>query len=91
MLVPSACNEANKGDIAKAVLMPGDPLRAKYVAENYFENPVCFNGVRNMGGFFHIVSSSFSRCFKKPSFVSQVRTAENIRTKPITSFKLMPE
>jgi len=51
MLVPSACNEANKGDIAKAVLMPGDPLRAKYVAENYFENPVCFNGVRNMFGY----------------------------------------
>ena len=51
MIVPSACNEANKGDIAKVVLMPGDPLRAKYVAENYLENPVCFNNVRNMYGF----------------------------------------
>lgn len=51
MIVPSACNEANKGDIAKVVLMPGDPLRAQYVAEHYLENPVRFNTVRNMFGF----------------------------------------
>ena len=51
MIVPSACNEAAKGDIAKVVLMPGDPLRAKYVAEHYLENPVCFNAVRNMFGY----------------------------------------
>ncbi|MEA4893837.1 MAG: purine-nucleoside phosphorylase [Oscillospiraceae bacterium] len=51
MIVPSACNEASKGDIAKAVLMPGDPLRAKYVAEHYLENAVCFNTVRNMFGY----------------------------------------
>ena len=51
MIVPSACNAANKGDIAKVVLMPGDPLRAKYVAEHYLENPVCFNTVRNMFGY----------------------------------------
>jgi len=51
MIVPSACNEAKKGDIAKVVLMPGDPLRAKYVAEHYLENPVCFNTVRNMFGY----------------------------------------
>lgn len=51
MIVPSACNEAARGDIAKAVLMPGDPLRAKFVAETYLENPVCFNTVRNMFGY----------------------------------------
>lgn len=51
MIVPSECNAANPGDIAKAVLMPGDPLRAKYVAETYLENPVCFNAVRNMLGY----------------------------------------
>jgi len=51
MIVPSACNEAQAGDIAKVVLMPGDPLRAKFVAENYLENPVCFNTVRNMLGY----------------------------------------
>lgn len=51
MVVPSACNAAQVGDIAKAVLMPGDPLRAKYVAETYLEDPVCFNTVRNMLGF----------------------------------------
>ena len=38
-------------EIAKVVLMPGDPLRAKHVAEHYLENPVCFNTVRNMLGF----------------------------------------
>ena len=51
MLVPSECNAAAKGDIAKAVLMPGDPLRAKYVAETYLENPACFNTIRNMLGY----------------------------------------
>jgi len=51
MIVPSACNAAAVGDIAKTVLMPGDPLRAKFVAETYLENPVCFNTVRNMFGF----------------------------------------
>ncbi len=44
-------NNANKGDIAKTVLMPGDPLRAKFIAENYLENPICYNNVRNMLGF----------------------------------------
>ncbi|MCR4782078.1 MAG: purine-nucleoside phosphorylase [Lachnospiraceae bacterium] len=44
-------NEAEKGMIAKTVLMPGDPLRAKFIAETYLENPVCFNTVRNMLGY----------------------------------------
>ena len=44
-------NKAEKGDIAKTVLMPGDPLRAKYIAETYLEDPVCFNTVRNMFGY----------------------------------------
>ena len=48
---PSASIAAEEGLIAKAVLMPGDPLRAKYVAEHYLENPVCFNTVRNMLGY----------------------------------------
>ncbi len=42
---------SKKGDIAKKVLMPGDPLRAKYIAETYLENPVCFNTVRNVLGY----------------------------------------
>ena len=37
--------------IAKTVLMPGDPLRAKFIAETYLENVVCFNNVRGMLGF----------------------------------------
>lgn len=44
-------NSANPGDIAKTVLLPGDPLRAKYIAETYMEDVVCFNSVRNMLGF----------------------------------------
>lgn len=44
-------NTAKKGDIAKTVLMPGDPLRAKFIAETYLENPKCFNTVRNMLGY----------------------------------------
>lgn len=48
---PSACIEAEQDAVAKVVLMPGDPLRAKYIAETYLENPVCFNTVRNMLGY----------------------------------------
>lgn len=49
--MPTPHNNANKGDIAKTVLMPGDPLRAKFIAENYLENAVCYNNVRGMLGF----------------------------------------
>ena len=42
---------AEPGDYAEAVLLPGDPLRAKYIAETYFDDPVQFNAVRNMLGF----------------------------------------
>lgn len=49
---PSACIELKEGThVAKVVLMPGDPLRAKFVAEHYLENPVLFNDVRNMLGY----------------------------------------
>lgn len=49
--IPTPHNGAKKGEIAKTVLMPGDPLRAKFIAETYLENPVCFNTVRNMFGY----------------------------------------
>ena len=48
---PTPHNEAKNGDIAQTVLMPGDPLRAKFVAENYLQDVTCFNTVRNMLGF----------------------------------------
>lgn len=41
-------NEAQKGDIAKTVIMPGDPLRAKYISENFLENFRLVNSVRGM-------------------------------------------
>ncbi|WP_439152360.1 purine-nucleoside phosphorylase [Winogradskyella sp.] len=42
---------AKKGDIAETILLPGDPLRAKWIAETFFDNPVCFNEVRGMYGY----------------------------------------
>ncbi|MEH7226020.1 purine-nucleoside phosphorylase [Bacillus sp. JJ1566] len=42
---------AKQGDIAETILLPGDPLRAKYIAENFFENVTCYNEVRGMLGF----------------------------------------
>ena len=44
-------NQAEKGQIAKTVLMPGDPLRAKFIADHFLDNPVQFNSVRNILGF----------------------------------------
>jgi len=43
--------EATKGEIAETVLLPGDPMRAKWIAENFLENPKCYNDVRGMLGF----------------------------------------
>ncbi len=48
---PTPHNGAKVGDIAKTVLMPGDPLRAKFIAETYLEDVTCFNTVRNMFGY----------------------------------------
>lgn len=42
---------AKKGEIAETVLLPGDPMRAKWIAETFLENPVCYNEVRGMLGY----------------------------------------
>lgn len=49
--VPTAHNSAKLGDIAQTVIMSGDPLRAKYIADNYLKNVVCYNQVRAMYGY----------------------------------------
>ena len=49
--IPTPHIEAKAGDFAKTVLMPGDPLRAKYIAESYLEQPRCVNQVRGMLGY----------------------------------------
>ena len=49
--VPTPHIGAAKEDIAKTVLMPGDPLRAQFIAETFLENAVCVNKVRNMLAF----------------------------------------
>ena len=47
----TAHNSANIEDVAKVVLMPGDPLRAKLIAENFLKDAVLFNDVRGMLGY----------------------------------------
>ena len=42
---------AKEGDVASTVLLPGDPLRAKYIAENFLTNTTCYNEVRGMYGY----------------------------------------
>ncbi|NIK12161.1 purine-nucleoside phosphorylase [Alkalibacillus almallahensis] len=49
--MPTTHIGANKGDIADKILLPGDPLRAKYIAENFLEDVVCYNEVRGMYGY----------------------------------------
>jgi len=43
--------EAKKGEISETILLPGDPLRAKWIAETFLKNPVCFNKIRGMLGY----------------------------------------
>ncbi|MCR5708987.1 MAG: purine-nucleoside phosphorylase [Bacteroidales bacterium] len=49
--MPTPHIEAQYGEIAETVLMSGDPLRAKFIADTFFENPVLFNDVRGMLGY----------------------------------------
>lgn len=49
--IPTAHIESELTQIAKNVIMPGDPLRAKYIAENFLENVTCVNTVRNCLGY----------------------------------------
>lgn len=49
--MPTVHNQAAYGEIAKTVLLPGDPLRAKVIAETFLEDAVQFNSVRNMFGY----------------------------------------
>ena len=43
--------EAGKNDIAQSILLPGDPLRAKFIAENFLDSPKCYNNIRGMLGY----------------------------------------
>ena len=49
--MPTPHNSAAKGDFAKTVLMPGDPLRSKYIAENFLTEPRLVNNVRGVQGY----------------------------------------
>ena len=52
---------ARKGEIAETVIMAGDPLRVKFMAENYLENPVLFNQVRGMLGYTGMRNGNFDK------------------------------
>ena len=49
--MPTPHNSAKKGDFAKTVLMPGDPLRAKFIAETFLDEPKLVNNVRGVQGY----------------------------------------
>lgn len=49
--MPTPHNSAVMGDIAETVIMPGDPLRAKFIAEEFLKDPVCYNKIRGMYGY----------------------------------------
>jgi hypothetical protein len=69
--------------VAKTVLMPGDPLRAKFIAENYLEAPTCYNEVRGMLGFTGRCKSVSVNCLsplQRPPF--GVRWSEGERSEP---------
>ncbi len=51
MSIPTPHNVAKYGEIAKTVLMPGDPLRSKFIAENFLKDPVLVNNVRGVQGY----------------------------------------
>lgn len=48
---PTVHNQAQYGEIAETVIMPGDPMRAKYIAEKFLKNVKCFNKIRGMYGY----------------------------------------
>ena len=51
MSIPTPHITAKEGDFARTVLMPGDPLRSKFIAETYLENPVLVNNTRGVQGY----------------------------------------
>ena len=51
MSIPTPHINAKAGDFAETVLMPGDPLRSKFIAETFLENPVLVNNVRGVQGY----------------------------------------
>ena len=51
LTTPTPHISAKPGDFGKTVLMPGDPLRSKFIAENFLENPVLVNNVRGVQGY----------------------------------------
>ena len=67
--MPTPHNSAKPGDYAEAVLLPGDPLRAKWVAETFLKDARLVNSVRNCLGYTGTGTASRSRC-RRPAWAS---------------------
>ena len=85
-------NSAEKGDFAKTVLMPGDPLRAKYIAENFLKDAKLVNNVRGVQGYTGLYKNTpvsvmkWTICFVRfLSHYSLQEGCENERFHPVTS------
>lgn len=78
--MPTPHIEAKDGEIAESILLPGDPLRAKYIADNFLEDVMQFNRVRNMLGF---------TGFYKGKRVSVMGTGMGMPSIGIYSYELM--
>ena len=62
--------EAEEGQIAKTVLMPGDPMRAKYIAEHYLTDVICYSQVRGMNGYTGYYNGKFQ--YREAEWVSRL-------------------
>lgn len=63
---------AKKGEIAKTILLPGDPLRAKFIAENFLENPKQYNNVRGMLGYTGTYTKELKFLFKEDRYGNSI-------------------
>ena len=86
--MPTAHIEAKKEDIAKTVLMPGDPLRAKYIADNFLKDVKIVNKVRNMYAYTGYYKDSCElMMFRPPTIADYKKERESHRLVTINSDK----
>ena len=70
MSVPTPHIAAKEGDVARTGLMPGDPLRSRFIAETYLDNPVLVNNTRGVQGYTGTYKG------KRVSVMAKLREAE---------------
>ena len=70
---------AKPEDFAKTVLMPGDPLRSKFIAETFLENPVLVNNVRGVQGYTGTYNTVFADQFRLPGHFTPIASFDLLR------------